>query len=220
MSQNETHPLFQPSAEFVKQATVSGLAAYRALCEEAERDYTGYWAPAGARACELEASRSRRSSTNRTRRSTSGLPTANSTFPITASTATSRPDSAIRSPFFPKPTTARCAASPTANCSPRSANSPTVCAHRGFARAIALSSTCSMGIEGVIAMQACARIGAVHSVVFGGFSAQSVRDRINDAGAVAVITTDEQCRGGKKIPLKPCGRPKVSRSADANRSRK
>ena len=52
-------------------------------------------------------------------------------------------------------------------------------------------------------MQACARIGAIHSVVFGGFSAQSVRDRINDAGAVAVITTDEQCRGGKKPPLKP-----------------
>ena len=60
-----------------------------------------------------------------------------------------------------------------------------------------------MGIEGVVAMQACARIGAIHSVVFGGFSAQSVRDRINDAGAVAVITTDEQCRGGKTIPLKP-----------------
>jgi acetyl-CoA synthetase len=61
----------------------------------------------------------------------------------------------------------------------------------------------SMGIEGIVAMQACARIGAIHSVVFGGFSAQSVRDRINDAGAVAVITADEQCRGGKKIPLKP-----------------
>jgi acetyl-CoA synthetase len=61
----------------------------------------------------------------------------------------------------------------------------------------------SMGVEGIVAMQACARIGAIHSVVFGGFSAQSVRDRINDAGAVAVITADEQCRGGKKIPLKP-----------------
>ena len=55
----------------------------------------------------------------------------------------------------------------------------------------------------IVAMQACARIGAIHSVVFGGFSAQSVRDRINDAGAIAVITMDEQCRGGKKLPLKP-----------------
>ncbi|RZT93652.1 acetate--CoA ligase [Rivibacter subsaxonicus] len=60
----------------------------------------------------------------------------------------------------------------------------------------------SMGIEGVVAMQACARIGATHSVVFGGFSAQSLRDRIEDAGAVLVITADEQARGGKALPLK------------------
>jgi acetyl-CoA synthetase len=60
----------------------------------------------------------------------------------------------------------------------------------------------SMGVEGVAAMQACARIGATHSVVFGGFSAQSLRDRINDAGAVMVITADEQKRGGKSLPLK------------------
>jgi acetyl-CoA synthetase len=51
-------------------------------------------------------------------------------------------------------------------------------------------------------MQACARIGAIHSVVFGGFSAQSVRDRVQDAGAVAIITADEQLRGGKQLPLK------------------
>ena len=60
----------------------------------------------------------------------------------------------------------------------------------------------SMSIEGVVAMQACARIGATHSVVFGGFSAQSLRDRIEDAGAVMVITADEQLRGGKQLPLK------------------
>ena len=60
----------------------------------------------------------------------------------------------------------------------------------------------SMSIEGVVAMQACARIGATHSVVFGGFSAQSLRDRIQDAGAVMVITADEQVRGGKHLPLK------------------
>jgi len=59
-----------------------------------------------------------------------------------------------------------------------------------------------MSIEGVVAMQACARIGATHSVVFGGFSAQSLRDRIEDAGAVLVITADEQVRGGKQLPLK------------------
>jgi len=56
--------------------------------------------------------------------------------------------------------------------------------------------------EAVIAMLACARIGAVHSVVFGGFSAESLRDRINDAKAVAVITADGGYRRGQVLPLK------------------
>jgi len=60
----------------------------------------------------------------------------------------------------------------------------------------------SMSVEGVAAMQACARIGAIHSVVFGGFSAKSLQERIIDAGAVAVITADQQVRGGKFLPLK------------------
>jgi acetyl-CoA synthetase len=59
-----------------------------------------------------------------------------------------------------------------------------------------------MTIEGVIAMQACARIGATHSVVFGGFSAKALQERIIDAGAVAVITANYQLRGGKELPLK------------------
>jgi acetyl-CoA synthetase len=59
-----------------------------------------------------------------------------------------------------------------------------------------------MSVEGVVAMQACARIGATHSVVFGGFSAHSLRDRVEDAGAVMIITADEQQRGGKALPLK------------------
>jgi acetyl-CoA synthetase len=59
-----------------------------------------------------------------------------------------------------------------------------------------------MTIEGVVAMQACARIGATHSVVFGGFSAKALNERIIDAGAVAVITANFQMRGGKEMPLK------------------
>ena len=59
-----------------------------------------------------------------------------------------------------------------------------------------------MIIEAAAAMLACARIGAVHSVVFGGFSPTSVADRINDCGAKVVITADEGRRGGKTVPLK------------------
>ena len=56
--------------------------------------------------------------------------------------------------------------------------------------------------EAVIAMQACARIGAVHSVVFGGFSSNALKDRIEDASAKLVITADGAFRGGNIIPLK------------------
>jgi acetyl-CoA synthetase len=56
--------------------------------------------------------------------------------------------------------------------------------------------------EAVYAMLACARIGAVHSVVFGGFSPESIKDRILDSDCQTVITADEGVRGGKTIPLK------------------
>ncbi|OIQ93012.1 acetyl-coenzyme A synthetase [mine drainage metagenome] len=59
-----------------------------------------------------------------------------------------------------------------------------------------------MSVEGIVAMQACARIGAPHSVVFGGFSAKSLNERIVDVGAVALVTADAQMRGGKALPLK------------------
>jgi acetyl-CoA synthetase len=53
-----------------------------------------------------------------------------------------------------------------------------------------------------ISMLACARIGAIHTIVFGGFSASALRDRINDAQAKILITADEGLRGGRKVPLK------------------
>ena len=59
-----------------------------------------------------------------------------------------------------------------------------------------------MSIEAVVAMQACARIGAIHSVVFGGFSAKSINERIIDAGAKLVVTANAGLRGGKVVALK------------------
>ena len=59
-----------------------------------------------------------------------------------------------------------------------------------------------MIVEAAVAMLACARIGAVHSVVFGGFAPNSIADRVADCGSKLIITADEGLRGGRKVPLK------------------
>ena len=56
--------------------------------------------------------------------------------------------------------------------------------------------------EAAVAMLACARIGAIHSIVFGGFSPDSLKDRLNDASCNVIITADQSVRGGRKVPLK------------------
>ncbi len=72
----------------------------------------------------------------------------------------------------------------------------------GISRGDRVTIYLSMVPELAIAMLACARIGAIHSIVFGGFSSKSLRDRINDCQAKLIITADEGIRAGKKVPLK------------------
>ena len=75
--------------------------------------------------------------------------------------------------------------------------------------------------ELAIAMLACARIGAVHSVVFGGFSAESLRDRINDAQCVLLVTADGGYRRGQIVPLKQMADEALERHAvDQERRRR
>ncbi len=74
--------------------------------------------------------------------------------------------------------------------------------HHGVRKGDRVCLYMTMIPELVVSMLACARIGAVHSVVFGGFSAESLRDRIIDARCRMVITANEGLRGGKKVPLK------------------
>ncbi|MDD9818927.1 MAG: acetate--CoA ligase [Gammaproteobacteria bacterium] len=73
---------------------------------------------------------------------------------------------------------------------------------RGVGKGDRVSIYMPMVPEVAVAMLACARIGAVHSVVFGGFSAEALRDRILDSGCRVVITVDECQRGGRKLPFK------------------
>ena len=74
--------------------------------------------------------------------------------------------------------------------------------HHGIRKGDRVAIYMPMMLEAAYAMLACARIGAVHNVVFAGFSAESLRDRINDSRCKAVITADEGLRGGKYLPLK------------------
>jgi acetyl-CoA synthetase len=74
--------------------------------------------------------------------------------------------------------------------------------HRGVRKGDRVTIYMPMIPEAAVAMLACARIGAIHSVVFGGFSPESLIGRIQDCGSTCVITADEGLRGGRKVPLK------------------
>jgi acetyl-CoA synthetase len=202
MSQSEAVTFIDPSADFVKQATISGMDAYKALCAEAEKDYTGFWA------------RLAREHVAWKQPFTQVLDESNAPFfkwfaDGTLNASYNCLDRNVEAGLGDKVAilfeaddgeVKRVTYKQLLVQVSQFANGLRA---RGIKKGDRVVIYMSMGIEGIVAMQACARIGAIHSVVFGGFSSQSVRDRINDAGAVAVITADEQCRGGKKIPLKP-----------------
>ncbi len=193
--------VFHPSEEFVKQANVSGMDAYLALCKEAEDDYQGFW---GRLANENIAWK---------KPFTKVLDESNAPFfkwfedgelnvsynCLDRHLATQPKKTAI---IFEADNGA------VTNISYHELHAR-VCQFanglksRGIKMGDRVVVYMPMSIEAVVAMQACARIGAIHSVVFGGFSSKSLYERIHDAKACAVITSDAQMRGGKVIPLKP-----------------
>ena len=194
--------VFDPSPEFVAQANVSGMEAYKALCAEAEADYEGYWGKLA------------RENVVWKQPFTTVLDESNAPFYKWF------PDGKLNVSYncLDKNVEAGLGDKVAIIFEADKGEVTKVTYKELLARvgkfANALKSLgvkkgdrviiyLPMSIEGVVAMQACARIGATHSVVFGGFSATALRDRIEDAGAVMVITSDEQCRGGKNIPLKP-----------------
>ena len=202
MSQNDPVQFIQPSAEFVKQATISGMDAYKALCAEAEKDYNGYWA------------RLAREHVTWKTPFTQSLDDSNAPFfkwfaDGTLNVSYNCLDRNIEAGLGDK--TAIILETDDGAVSnvtykqllTKVAQFANALKARGVKKGDRVVIYLPMSVEGIVAMQACARIGAIHSVVFGGFSAQSVRDRIIDAGAVMLITADGQCRGGKNLPLKP-----------------
>jgi acetyl-CoA synthetase len=193
--------LYNPPESFVKSAHISGMAAYEALCVEAEADYEGYWARLAREFLSWKSPFTRVLDDSK-------APFFKWFEDGTLNASYNCLDRQVEAGLGDK--TAIIFESDDGNVSKvsyrdllaqtcRMANA--LKAH-GVKKGDRVVIYMSMSVEGVVAMQACARIGATHSVVFGGFSAQSLRDRIEDAGAVMVITADEQARGGKQLPLK------------------
>jgi acetyl-CoA synthetase len=193
--------LFPPPADFVKQANVSGMAAYQALCDEAERDFEGFWG------------RLARETLLWQQPFTKVLDESNAPFfkwfhdgELNASYncldrhLKTQPDKTAIIFEADDGKVTRITYKDLYHRVCEFANA--LKAHR-VQKGDRVLIYMPMSIEVVVAMQACARIGATHSVVFGGFSAKSLQERIIDAGATEVITADGQFRGGREIPLKP-----------------
>ena len=118
----------------------------------------------------------------------------------TASTATSPPAAATRSPSTGRASRATRARSPTPSCSTRSQRFANVLKSLGVGKGDRVNIYLPMIPEAAVAMLACARIGAPHSVVFGGFSAQSLADRINDAEAKVLDHRRRRLSPGRGVP--------------------
>lgn len=192
--------IFPPASEFVRNANLSGREAYETLRQEAEHDYTGFWAKLAQQYIAWH------------KPFTRVLNDANPPFYkwfddgelniswncLDRHLATQADKTAI---IFESDE------GEVNHCSYRELHRQ-VCHFANGLKSLGIHQGdrvviyMPMRIEAVVAMQACARIGAIHSVVFGGFSAKSVYERIIDAGASAVITADEQIRGGRYHPLK------------------
>jgi acetyl-CoA synthetase len=193
--------VFPPSEAMVKAARISGIEGYNALCAEAEQDFEGFWA------------RLARENVLWSKHFTKTLDESNAPFykwfedgelnasancldkhmgtPVENKTAVIfEADDGTVTKISYKELLAKVS---------QFANALTA---NGIKKGDRVLIYMPMTLEGVIGMQACARIGATHSVVFGGFSAKALQERIIDAGAVAVITCNYQMRGGKELPLK------------------
>ena len=192
--------VFAPSVEFVNAAAVSGMDAYHRFCEEAKTDYEGFWAklarelliwhkPFSKTLNQDNAPFYKWYEDGELNVSVNCLDKHLNSIPNKTAIIFEADNGDVKTVTY-------------------QALYHQVCQFANGLKSLQLSKGdrviiyLPMGIEAIVAMQACARLGIIHSVVFGGFSAKSLNERIIDAGAVAVITSDGQYRGGKTLPLK------------------
>jgi acetyl-CoA synthetase len=193
--------VFPPAPDVVKQANISGMEAYHKLVAEAERDFEGFWArlaretllwskPFSKVLDESKAPFFRWFYDGELNASYNCLDRHLKTQPDKTAIIFEADDGKVTKITYKNLYHEVC----------KLANALKA---KGIKPGDRVLIYMPMSIQAVVAMQACARIAATHSVVFGGFSAKSVQERIIDAGAIAVITADGQFRGGREIPLKP-----------------
>ncbi len=197
----QEHRIFNPPAGFVKNAAIGSMQAYQALCEEAERDYEGFWARLAKETLEWH------------KPFTKTLDESHAPFykwfedgllnvSYNCLDRNLKNGNAEKTAIIFESDDAQVTKLTYRELHQKVCKLANGLKSLGIKKGDRVIIYMPMSVEGVAAMQACARIGATHSVVFGGFSAKSLQERIIDAGAVAVITADEQVRGGKQLPLK------------------
>ena len=194
--------LFAPSQDLVSQARISGMAQYQALCAEAERDFEGFWARLAREHVVWKKPFTQ---------------TLNQTTPpffkwfedgvlnvsyncLDKNLSNGNADKVA---IIFEADDGKVSQHTYRDLYQRVCQMANAIKSLGYKKGERAIIYMPMSVEAVVAMQACARLGLIHSVVFGGFSAKSVQERIVDAGATLVITADEQVRGGKTIALKP-----------------
>ncbi|MFL9933468.1 acetate--CoA ligase [Paraburkholderia sp. RL18-103-BIB-C] len=193
--------VFPPSAEATAGATISGMDAYRALAAEAERDYEGFWG------------RLARETLSWSKPFTKVLDESNAPFYTwfedgQLNASYNSIDRHVEAGNGERVAIVFEADDGTVtnvtyqDLLQRVSRFANALKKRGVKKGDRVVIYMPMSIEAIVAMQACARIGATHSVVFGGFSSKSLNERLVDVGAVALVTSDEQMRGGKALPLK------------------
>jgi len=187
--------VFPPSPAFIQQANVSGMAAYQAMADSALKDYEGYWANLAREYIVWH------------KPFTKVLNESNAPFfkwfeDGVLNVSYNCLDKHLATQAEKTALIFEADDGKISKVSYRECQLANGLRARNIKKGDRVLIYLPMSIEAVVAMQACARIGAIHSVVFGGFSSQSLNERIVDAQTCAVITADGQMRGGKVMPLK------------------
>ena len=192
--------VFEPSEDFKAHANVSGMEGYNALCEKANQDYEGFW---GELAQELITWKKPFTQVLDETRAPFYKWFADGVLNISYNSIDRHlADKANKTAIIYEKDDGSSENITYQELYERVCRFANGLKSLGVQKGDRVVIYMPMVPDAVVAMQACARIGAIHSVVFGGFSSGAVKDRVQDAAAKVIITANESVRGGKNTPLK------------------